>query len=196
MLVDIRFKPFTEDQIERYRRAALHFNKLDDSNPMPLEPSHPKRLGIGMYEESNFPTRSVIEHVVDDVPPHADYTRNLSIHDYIVEQRAWKKRMDKLYSERYKRGPFRALSGNYGLCDSPEQLFEYYPHLKDDDVPRFVSFYGIWRKHQPADGGFRYHKHGTYIGKQRPRCEYLYDDKHIDVIVGFNIFRVEDLING
>lgn len=199
MLVDIHFVPFTEDQQAFFRQHAEEHNAKYPSDPMPLEMKHPRRLDRGIYvADGNLRNREIIEKVVEDVPAYRDTIRNGDLTQYFEESRKWKRQMDKLYSQKYKRGPYRDWGGYgaYGLCDSPEQFLAMYPHIQDDDVPRFCTFYGIMREHQPSQGGFRYHKHGQYLGKQKPRCEYLYDDKHIDMICGFHVYRVEDLISG
>lgn len=199
MLVDITFIPFTDDQQETFRGYAEDHNRKYPDDPMPLTMSHPRRLGLGVYQASNFSERSVYETVVEDVPPHMDFRRPRDgMVDYWGSHRAYKRAMDKLYSQKYKRGPYRDFMslGAYGLCDTPEQFFEMYPHIEDDDVPRFMTFSKISREHQSSQGGFRYHKNGKYIGKQRPRHEYLYDDTHIDFICSFHVYRVEDLTSG
>jgi len=201
MLVDIDFIPFTEDQKAFYRDHMEKINKDHPEDPYPTELSHPPRLGRGIYHASNFVTQSVVQKVVEDVPPHLDYTLNRgedALRNYLGSYRAYKRQMDKLYSQKYKRGPYRDFMslGAYGLCDSPEQLLELYPHLDDDGTPRFLTFHKISREHQHPTGGFRYHKNGKYVGKQRPRCEYLYDDDHIDFICSFHVYRVEDVISG
>ena len=202
MLVDITFVPFTEDQQAFFRKHAEEHNAKypDPVDHMPPEMTHPRRLGLGVYQAYNVSERSVIEKVVEDVPPHMDWRRDPEdrLRSYMDGARAYKRKMDKLYSERYKRGPYRDFMslGAYGLCDTPEQFFQMYPHIQDDDVPRFMTFAKITRESQDPHGGFRYHKNGNYIGKQRPRCEYLYDDTHIDFICSFHVYRVEDLIGG
>jgi hypothetical protein len=204
MLVDIHFKPFEPDHIARYREAAEAHNARHPNveDHIPLEMKHPKRLDLGIYvADSNLRASEIIEHVVEDVPAYRDMNRLRAagnMNDYFEGERKFRRQMNKLYSEKYKRGPYRDWGGlgAYGLCDSPEQFLATFPHIQDDNIPRFLTFYGIWREHQPEQGGFRYHKHGNYIGKQKPRHEYLYYDTHIDMICGFNVYRVEDLISG
>lgn len=201
MLVDINFKPFTEDHIARYRAMVEQHNaKYPEEEHLPLEMTHPKRYARGIFvADSNMSLRSIKEHCVEDVPAYHHHLRSTDdLQSYFSESRKYKRMMDKMYSQRFKKGPYRGLEsyGAYGLCDTPEQLLEVFPHLDGDDVPRFITVNGVLRKHQPSSGGFRYHKWGQYVGKQKPRSEYLYDDKHIDMVVNFHIYRVEDLITG
>lgn len=199
MLVDITFVPFTDDQQAFFREHAEAHNTKYPDDPMPLEMTHPTRLSRGIYvADGNMRARSIVQNIVEDVPAFRDFSRDRNMDTYWEDSRKWKRKMDKLYSEKYKRGPYRDWGGlgAYGLCDSPEQFLAMFPHIEDDDVPRILTFHGIMRKHQPAQGGFRYHKNGNYLGKQRPRHEYLYDDTHIDMICGFHVYRVEDLIGG
>lgn len=200
MLVDINFIPFTDEQQAFFRKHAEEHNAKYPDNPLPLEMKHPPRIERGVYAAYNFSTRSVVEKVVDDVPPHMDWSRPADerLSSYLDGAHAYKRKMDKLYSQKYQRVPYKDFMslGAYGLCDSPEQFFQMYPHIMDDDVPRFTTFYKITRASQDPQGGFRYHKNGKYIGKQRPRHEYLYDDTHIDFICGFHVYRVEDFISG
>lgn len=197
MLVDITFKPFAEDHEARYRALAEEHNAKNPDDLLPLELKHPVRMSKGMYvADGNMSPREIIETIVDDEAP---YLKLIKANDWTAyhEGRAkYHRMMNKMYSEKYKKGPFRGAMGmsSYGLCDTPEQFLDTFPHIPDDDVPRILTFYGIYREHQSSQGGFRYHKNGTYYGKQRPQHEYLYDDKHIDMICGFHVYRVEDLI--
>ncbi len=160
MLVDPTFIPFTDEQQAFFREHAEQHNLKYPDEPMPLQMSHPRRLGQGVYQASNFSERSVYETVAEDVPHHMDFRRPRGqFEEYWDQQRAYKRAMDKLYSQKYKRGPYRDFMslGAYGLCDTPEQFFQMYPHIEDDEVPRFLTFSKISREHQSPQGGFRYH---------------------------------------
>jgi AraC-like DNA-binding protein len=71
---------------------------------------------------------------------------------------------------------YRVLNA-YGVCDDPEQLLSLYDFEAD---PRrfFISFVCMRKAHQSPDGGWRLHKWG-YVGKQKPQCEYVYDEPEI-----------------
>lgn len=191
MLIDLTFIPFTIEEQASYRESVEFYNKKYPDHPLPVTMRHPRRLAKGVYQAGNLIANHIYETIVDDDPPHMDYNRDLSIKEFVECDRAYRRKMNKLYSEKYNRGPFRYL-GSYGLCDTPEQFFQMYPHIRDDDVPRVMTFNKITRESQSPTGGFRYHKNGKYIGKQKPRSEYLYDDQHIDFICSFHIYRVVD----
>lgn len=71
----------------------------------------------------------------------------------------------------------------YGVCDSVAQFFEH-------DVGKFVtsdpsrecvvSFTHVPKREGPAEGGWRWHKWGPYIGKGEPEFEYLAQEKAFD----------------
>lgn len=80
----------------------------------------------------------------------------------------------------------------YGTCDNYQQVLEYHKDLLETpDKYYTVYLKAIYRKHQPKHEGFRYYKHGKYIGTQNPEYEYLYDDKHIDKIYCYHIHEME-----
>jgi hypothetical protein len=65
----------------------------------------------------------------------------------------------------------------YGVVDSPEQFRDRYASQLDADDRSFVVFFtAINKSDQPDEGGWRWHKHGEYIGDKNPQCEYLYDE--------------------
>lgn len=80
----------------------------------------------------------------------------------------------------------------YGLCDNYEQILKAYPELQDPNRTFIITYSWMFRKDEPSEGGFRYHKNGGYIGDLNARHEYFYDDKHIDKLMNFNIYEVMD----
>lgn len=80
---------------------------------------------------------------------------------------------------------------NYGVCDSLEQFDALYGDTLRAHAHSFiVTFVEIRRDEQPADGGWRYHKWGEYVGTQEPMHEYLHDDTHIERVFTFALHRV------
>ena len=81
----------------------------------------------------------------------------------------------------------------YGIVDSPEQFCELYEtRLTESEHGFIVELQDIFRCHQPPNGGFRYHKHGPYLGKQSLESEYLYDDEHINKVCLFGICVIDE----
>lgn len=70
------------------------------------------------------------------------------------------------------------LFGCYGVCDSPEQFMDHAigQWLAASERKFTVSFTCVRKSEQPEIGGWRWHKWGEYIGKKKPRYEYLYDE--------------------
>lgn len=76
-----------------------------------------------------------------------------------------------------------------GVCDNVKQLLAHYPELENSERQFVVTLTSIHRESQPSDGGWRWHKWGAYIGTQKPEHEYIYDDKHIDLVYVFHIYE-------
>jgi hypothetical protein len=76
-----------------------------------------------------------------------------------------------------------------GVVDSVEQLLSLYDFDAD---PRklVISMVSIKRENCSSEGGWRYHKWGTYYGTQKPQHEYLYHDKHIDEVFTFHVHEI------
>lgn len=92
------------------------------------------------------------------------------------------------------------LSGNhlckYGVCDDAEQVIEYYRDFHHElfGEDKYIVFMTqIFREHEEEQGSWRWHKWGQYIGIQNPQHEYLYDDKHIDLVFVYDIVKIEEL---
>jgi len=83
------------------------------------------------------------------------------------------------------------LPEEYGVCDYPYQIIDTWPTLVSDPDHRYiVTLDEIRKDEQPSDGGWRWHKWGTYIGDREPLCEYLYDEPEIDNVYVFHIHEL------
>jgi hypothetical protein len=80
----------------------------------------------------------------------------------------------------------------YGVCDSIEQFNDAAigRFVRDSSRRFIVSFVRIAKATQPAEGGWRWHKWGPYIGKHAPGCEYLYDEEGIDEVWTYSVSEV------
>lgn len=79
----------------------------------------------------------------------------------------------------------------YGVCDSVDQLLAAYD-FESDPRSICISVTRIDKATQPANGGWRWHKWGPYIGTQQPRHEYLYDEQNIEVVYVYHIYELTE----
>ena len=81
---------------------------------------------------------------------------------------------------------------SYGVCDSPEQFIEdFHGFLEDHEKELMVCFSHVAKVEQPSEGGWRWHKWGSYVGHGEPECEYLYDEEGFEE--GVYCFHVYDI---
>jgi len=81
---------------------------------------------------------------------------------------------------------------SYGVCDNLEQILEQCPELSCE-VRQFVITMTLLEKSaEPAEGGWRWHKWGPYIGIHEPQCEYLYDEPVIERVYVYHIYEKEN----
>lgn len=145
------------------------FSDLFRSGELPL----PTRLGVGMYFNLYEPA---IEHLVENAHPfdpmHFEGT---------TEERI--RNAQRHYEE--------DLPEDYGVCDSPEQVIRTWPQIATDERPFIILFNRVDRADQPAEGGWRWHKWGRYIGTHEPKHEYLYDEDDIDYVLLFSVLQLK-----
>ena len=85
---------------------------------------------------------------------------------------------------------------DYGVCDNATQAINHYnnllkEHILSEDKKYLISLHRIYKGNEPECGGWRWHKHGKYIGVQKPTCEYIYDEKDIDLVYCFTILELK-----
>lgn len=91
--------------------------------------------------------------------------------------------------------------GPYGVCDSLDDILRLYPILEADPERAFVVTMKRVRRNlanKGQGGGWRWHKWGAYIGKQKPTTEYLDDEPDIEQVFCYHIFEKTKIpcING
>jgi hypothetical protein len=80
----------------------------------------------------------------------------------------------------------------YGVADNIQQVLDKYKDVIEDPDRYYLIFFTEMRKEdQEAEGGWRWHKWGEYIGVQKPQCEYLYDEPVITSVYVFHIMQVQ-----
>lgn len=77
----------------------------------------------------------------------------------------------------------------YGVCDSIEQLLTACPELEASERAFVVTVTPIRKDAQPANGGWRWHKWGPYIGTQNPQREYIHDEPEIEEVLCYHIYE-------
>lgn len=77
--------------------------------------------------------------------------------------------------------------GSYGVCDDFRQVLDQCSMLATSEREFVVFVTEVRREDQSEDGGWRWHKWGSYIGTREPTCEYLYDEPEIDAVYVYHI---------
>lgn len=84
----------------------------------------------------------------------------------------------------------------FGMADSPKQILNRSRIKKrflDPQDEKFVlCVSAVLREDEPERDGFRFHKHGQYIGCHKLEHEYLYDQKDVDMVVLYHFYQVLD----
>lgn len=80
----------------------------------------------------------------------------------------------------------------YGTADNLEQVVQFYNDNKDNYFTghHVILCYKVVKKPEEPCSGWRWHKHGEYIGTQNPKCEYLNDEPEINEVICFSIVQV------
>lgn len=79
----------------------------------------------------------------------------------------------------------------YGVCDTIDQWMEHYYESVIESPRKFcVALTKVRKVDQPTDGGWRWHKWGSYIGSKNPQYEYLYDEKDIDEVYCYHTYEI------
>lgn len=136
--------------------------------------------GVYLVSELNFDhtiesntTNELIEHAYGMFDPNnGEYTTNRE------------KLLDKM------KDGVRLFNG-YGVCDNYEQVLKKYPFIESTDNKYVLVLSPIFKKHQPEDGGWRWHKWGEYIGTHDVQHEYLYDEEGIDHVFVFHLYALK-----
>lgn len=90
-------------------------------------------------------------------------------------------------------GYYHNLVGCFMVCDSVEQALEYWKGaIETNDEQYIIALMPVFKKGQPEEGGWRWHKWGNYIGTQKPQCEYLFDEPEIDKVYCAHIYHVKE----
>lgn len=85
----------------------------------------------------------------------------------------------------------KEYGSSYGVADNLEQVLEKFKDKVESPDKNYVILMTlVERKDQSEDGGWRFHKWGPYIGDHEIEYEYLYDQKDMDSVYVYHIYRV------
>lgn len=76
-----------------------------------------------------------------------------------------------------------------GVADNIQQIIDHHPEVNEPDREFVITMTPIIAREQPAEGGWRWHKWGEYIGTQDPQCEYLRDEPVIEKVYVYHIYE-------
>lgn len=79
---------------------------------------------------------------------------------------------------------------SFGVCDNYKQIIESCPELTKSNRKFIISITPVEKSKQPAEGGWRWHKWGPYIGTQKPKFEYLHDEPAIEKVFVYHIYEI------
>ena len=82
------------------------------------------------------------------------------------------------------------FKSDYGVCDNYQQVLDKYPEIVDSKDYYVISLARVRKKDQPSRNGWRWEKWGSYIGTQKSKAYYLYDEPEIDEVFCFHILKV------
>lgn len=91
--------------------------------------------------------------------------------------------------DEYERYPDLPEVGSYGVCDSIENLLEKAPVLQQPGRDFVVTLTRVCKDDEPAEGGWRWHKWGPYIGAHEPQCEYIHDEPVVEEVFCYHIYE-------
>lgn len=82
---------------------------------------------------------------------------------------------------------FTAIPANYGVADCVEQVLAKFPWYVQADREFILNYYTLTPATHP---GWRWHKHGPYVGEQQITHEHLGDETHIAQIIAWRVLEV------
>lgn len=77
----------------------------------------------------------------------------------------------------------------YGVCDHYQQVLDQCPEIVTSERQFVITLAEMRKEWEDAEGGWRWHKWGAYIGTHDPQCEYLYDEPVIEAVFCFHVYE-------
>ena len=147
-----------------------------------------KNIQTGVYESKSF---NIVSTYLDESSVY-DYNHPLirkiekQIHEEFKDQ-------NLMVSLTKIRDATEEYESFYGVCDNLEQVLEKYKDKVEDPAKNYIiTLTPVLREEQSPDYGWRFHKWGEYIGTHNIKYEYLYEQKDIDLVYVYHLYRVID----
>lgn len=104
--------------------------------------------------------------------PHAGvYINRFDVYNIVMNKTPWK-------------------SLEYGVCDDYTQVLEKYKEEIKSDKEYVIVLQVIHKQGQSSLDGWKWSKHGPYIGKQKQEAEYLFNEPLITEVYEYSIFEL------
>jgi hypothetical protein len=176
MLVDIDLMaPETDHLRERWREIRNQLGHPDEEFVIADRTSRGIYRGTNLVHELEYALASESRYETFPIP-RLDF-------DLEIEEECVKHRRE---IQKWANGP-----KTYGMCDSPEQVVLKWPWLEWTDRC-FIIEWHTYDATGEAEGGFRPHKHGKYIGDgELLGYEYLKDEPYVNKVVLFHILEIK-----
>lgn len=81
------------------------------------------------------------------------------------------------------------LKMKYGVADNIQQVLDNFPELVTSERLYVVEYCVLTPKDNP---GWRWHKNGTYYGKQKSSYEHLGEETEVTEIISFHIHEIAE----
>lgn len=78
----------------------------------------------------------------------------------------------------------------YGVADNLQQIMDAFPQYWWDSRTFILALQTVLKSEQPSQDGWRWSKHGPYIGTQDSKYDYLADEPDIDSIICYSFLEI------
>lgn len=184
-----------DDEEMMYYLNSLNIDNFDDILIPMCSVNGYKDSPIGFYTTRSFNGETDLYYADMKEKPYKDYNDSWLFRKKRVPYRLSQK-YGKKWTEHKELFGMKRMS-KYGVCDNPHQVIEHYKPFWNELITNrnkkfVVLMTPVFREDMEESGDWRWHKWGEYIGNQNPQHEYLYDDKHIDLVFTYNIIEIEE----
>lgn len=185
-----------DDEEMMYYLNLLNIDNFDDILIPMCNATGYEDSPIGFYIATSFNGEDDLYYADMKEKSYEDYNDSWLFRKKHISHRLAQK-YGKKWAERKKLFGMKRMD-KYGVCDNAHQVIEHYKPFWNELLwnrnKKFVILMTpIFREGLEESGDWRWRKWGEYIGNQNPQHEYLYDDKHIDLVFVYNVKEIQAL---